>query len=234
MNNYFERIVKVVYREWKTANRVIEKDHPDAELLACFLEGNLPAQEKEIIQKHIVRCGLCSEYLSAQLRIQPHLSLDVPDPLLEKVGKLVKAAGRENLLEVFLQLRDKALGIIQTSGDVLFGQELIPASLLRSRKINEFKEEVSILKDLQRIRVMIKVQSKSAQSFNLIIAVKDKQGRVLNKELRVTLLKEGVELESYVMDSESSSFENIPPGDYQLEISRKGENEAVIDLRVKA
>jgi len=234
MNNYFERIVKAVYREWKTANRFTANKHPDAESLACFLEDSLPVQEKELIQKHAVKCDLCSEYLSTQLKIQPHLSLDVPAPLLEKIKKLVEGAGVKEMLEIFIQLRGKALEIIQTTGDVLFGQELIPAPLLRSRKINEFKEEISILKDLQRVRVMVKIQNKSAKRFNLIITVKDKQTQVIDKDLRVTLFKDGVELESYAMDSENSSFEDILPGDYRLEISRKGENEAVIDLRVKA
>lgn len=234
MTNYFERIVKIIFREWKIANRFTGQEHPDAESLACFLEGSLPEQDKKLIQKHALQCDLCSEYLSTQLKIQPHLSLDVPAPLLDKIRKLAEESGQGNFLEIFLQLRDKTLEIIRTTGDVLFGQELIPAPLLRSRQINEFKDEVSILKDLQRIRVMIKVQNKSTKCFNLTVTVRDKPGLVVDKNLRVALIQGGVELESYIMDSENILFENILPGDYQLEISRKEENEALIDLRVKA
>ncbi|MCX5694553.1 MAG: hypothetical protein NT014_05485 [Candidatus Omnitrophica bacterium] len=234
MTNYFERIVKVIYQEWKSSNRFTGQDHPDAESLACFLEDSLPAQDKKLIQKHAIKCDLCSEYLSAQFKIQPHLSLDVPVPLLEKVKKLVEGAGRENLLEIFLQLKEKALEIIQTTGDVLLGQELVPAPLLRSRKITEFKEEVSILKDLQRIRVMAKIQNKFMKSFSLAITVQDKPALKVDKNLRVTLIKDGLELESYVNESGSSFFDNILPGDYIVEVSRSGEVEAVIDVRVKA
>jgi hypothetical protein len=235
MPKYFEQIAKIIYREWKAANRFTGQDHPDAESLACFLEDSLPAQDKKLIQKHALSCDLCAEYLTTQLKIQPHLSLDVPAPLLEKIRKLVEGGARENLLEIFISLKEKALEIIQTTGDVLFGQELVPAPVLRSRKINEFKEEVSILKDLQQIRVLAKIQNKSAKSFNLTITVKDKQSQKIHENLRVTLIKDGVELESYIADSVGSSFfENILPGNYVVEVSREDKKEAVIDLKVKA
>ncbi|MDP2927701.1 MAG: carboxypeptidase-like regulatory domain-containing protein [Candidatus Omnitrophota bacterium] len=235
MVNYFEQIAKIIYREWKAANRFTGGDHPDAESLACFLEDSLPVADKRLIQKHALSCDLCAEYLSTQLKIQPHLSLAVPAPLLEKINKLVGQDTRENLFEIFIKLKEKALEIIQTTGDVLLGQELVPAQVLRSRKMNEFKEEVSILKDLQQIRVMAKIQNKSAKSFNLTVTVKDKQGQAMHKNLRITLIKEGIELESYITDSAGSSFfENILPGSYVVEVSREDQKEAVIDLKVRA
>ena len=256
MNNYFEKIVKIIYGEWKIANRFIGQDHPDEESLACFIEDKLPGLEKSLIQKHLLGCDLCAEYLSTQLKIPTHLSLDVPVPLLEKIEKLALQDACENLLEIFLKLKEKALEIIQTTGDVLLGQELVPAPILRSRKINEFKEEVSILKDLQQIRVLAKIQNKSTKSFNLTVTVKDQpahwagtqasllarqgrdsgsQGQGAGKNLRITLIKDGLELESYIADAEGSSFfENILPGNYMVEVSRQGQREAVIDLKVKA
>ncbi len=56
----------------------------------------------------------------------------------------------------------------------------------------------------------------------------------IDKNLRITLIKDGVELESYINDSGSCFFENILPGDYIIEVSRQGQREAVIDLKVKA
>lgn len=260
MHNNFEKITRIIYRERKGALSFVGQDHPSEEDLACFLEDKLPTKEKSMIRKHLLSCGVCAECLSIQLKIQPHLSLGVPAPLLEKVKKLVGEEAGENLLEIFLQLKEKALEIIQTTGDILLGQELVPAPVLRSRKINEFKEELSILKDLQHIRVMAKIQNKSAKSFNLTITVKDKwpqghglasdsqshrpqghglasdsQSHKVDKNLRVTLIRDGIELESYIIDSAGSSFfENILPGNYIVEVSRQGQREAVIDLKVKA
>ena len=235
MLNNFEKIARIIYRERKGALPFMGQDHPSFEEMACFIEDKLPVQDKNIMRKHLLSCEVCAESLSIQLKVQPHLSLDVPASLLEKARKLVSQEAGENLLEIFLKLKEKALEIIQTTGDVLLGQELVPAPVLRSRKINEFKEEVSILKDLQQIRVLAKIQSKSIKSFNLTITVKDKQSQEIHKNLRVTLIKDEIELESYITDSAGSSFfENILPGDYVVEISRQGQREAVIDLKVQA
>jgi hypothetical protein len=234
MVDYFEQIAKVIYREWKAAHCFSGKEHPDEESLVCFLEGKLPLPEKSLIQRHLLGCDVCAEYLSTQLRIQPHLSLDIPELLLVKIKKLVVQDSRENLLEIFVQLKEKALEIIQTSGDILFGQELVPAPVLRARKISEFKEEISILKDLQQIRVLAKLQNKSAKSFNLTITVTNKHSQRIDKNLRIALIKDGLELESYTNDSGSSFFENILPGNYTVEVSRQGQKEAVINLKVKA
>jgi hypothetical protein len=234
MLNDFEKIIRTIYREGKVKAPFIGQDHPSEENLACFIENKLPAKDRNIIRKHLLRCETCAECLSVQLKIHPHLSLDVPAPLLEKVKEMVSLQAGENLLEIFLRLKEQALEIIQTTGDVLFGQELVPAPVLRSRKINEFKEELSILKDFQQIRVLAKIQNKSIKNFNLTITVKDKQNQKNDLDLRVTLLKDGLELESYINDSGSSFFENISPGNYSVEISRQGQLEAVIDLKVKA
>ena len=234
MLNYLEKITKIIYREWKAARCFTGQDHPSEESLVCFLEDKLSGKDKDMLQKHLISCNMCAEYISTQQKIQPHLSLDIPAPLLEKIKKLVVEDTKENLFEIFLKLKDKVLEIIQTTGDVLVGQELVPAPVLRSRQINEFKEEVSILKDLQQIRVLAKIQNKNTKSFNLTIAVKDKISQKIYKNLRITLIKDGIELESYMTDSGSSFFENILPGDYVVEVSQQEQRIAVIDLKVKA
>jgi len=234
MLNNFEKITKIIYGERKRALSSVVQNHPSEEEMACFLEDKLPVNDKNSMIKHLLNCRACAESLSIQLKIQPHLTLNVPASLLEKVQKIISQVVNESLLEIFLQLKEKALEIIQSSGDVLLGQELVPAPVLRSRKINEFKEEVSIVKDLQSIRILAKIQNKTTKSFNLTITVSDKQNQKNTQELRVTLLKDELELESYLNDSGSCFFENIFPGDYMVEISRQGQREAVIDLKVKA
>lgn len=235
MVNYLEKITKIIYREWKKGRAFNGSEHPSEEDLACFLENKSSAQDIEAIQKHLLSCDICAEYLSVQFKIPPHLSLDVPAPLLGKVKKLLGQDRVENLFEIFIKLKEKAMEIIATTGDVLVGQELVPAPVLRSRKIDEFKEELSILKDLQQVRILAKIQNKDTKSFNLTITVKDKQSQKVHKNLRVTLVKEGIELESYITDAAGSIFfENILPGNYLVEVSCQDQKVALIDLQVKA
>ncbi|MFA6358095.1 MAG: hypothetical protein WCY09_05460 [Candidatus Omnitrophota bacterium] len=233
MLNNLEKIIRFIYREWKTNFRFVVQDHLSEEDLICFLENKFTAKDKQIIQKHLVSCDVCAEYISVQLKIKPHLSLDVSKALLEKIEKLVMEDVKENLIEIFLKLKDQALEIIQTTGDVLVGQELVPAPVLRSRQINEFKEEVSILKDLKQVRILAKITNKNSQSFNLTITVKDKVSQKFYEGLRITLIKDTIELESYIVDSGNSFFENILPGEYVIQVSKQDQNIAVINLKVK-
>lgn len=232
MFNYFEKITRVIYKEWKSSRSFKGTDHPDEEFLACFIEDKLSRQDIDLIQKHILSCSQCAQYLSIQLKMQPHLNRELPALLLEKVKKLVDCCAGGNLLEIFLKLKDKVIEIVQTTGDVLVGQEVIPATILRSRKKNEFKEEVSILKGLAQAHLLAKIENKDAKSFNLTITVKDNLKAY--KNLRITLIKDGIELESYITDSASSFFENILPGDYTVKVSREEEVLVTIDLKVKA
>jgi len=235
MSNNFEKIARVIYQEWKANSGGFSgREHPNEEALACFLEDKLSQADKDLIQAHLLKCEKCTEYLCIQLKIEPHLSRDIPFSLLEKIRKMIGSDIKDNIFEILLKLKDKAWEIIQTDGDVLVGQELIPAPVLRSRHINEFKEEVTILKDLQGIRVLAKIESKSNKVFNLVVNIKDKRGKEINKNLRLTLIKDGVELESYVSDAGSSVFERVLPGDYRVEITQGAHLVAIIDLKVKA
>ena len=228
----FERTAKLIYRQRKSAHPFTGKKHPDEEKLSCFLEGKLDPDEMKSVQEHLVECELCSRYLSVELKTEAHLSLDVPENLLEKVRKMVQENIRVNLLEVALLLKEGIFKIIHTTGDVLLGQELVPAPVLRSREISEFKGEVSIIKDLRQIRILVKVRQKSGSAFDLLLEAKDRRNSGKRKNLRVSLFKEGLELESYFNNSGIFLFENLSPGDYLVETRCRTRREAMIELKV--
>jgi len=231
--NGFEKIVSMIYRESKPLDRsLIPEEHLDDETLACLFEDKLPPEQRDSALKHLIECGRCAECLSAQLEIQPHLSKDVPVYLLERVRRLV--LGGMDILEILLNLKERAWEIIQAGGDVLVGQELVPAPVLRSRQIDNFKDSLSIIKDLRESRVLVKLESKGAGYFNLSVDARDKQGREIKKDLRMTLKKSEIELESYLGDGGVCVFENLKPGDYNVEIIRGSCPIAIIDLKVKA
>jgi len=233
MFNYFEKITRIIYREWKGSGRFMAQDHPNEEALACFLEDKLSGGDKSFIEKHLVSCNSCAEYVAVQLKMQPALAKEVPDILLERIRKLVISEANYSLFEIFLKLKEKAIEIIQTSGDVLVGQELIPAPVLRSRQIKDFSEEVVILKDFQKFRIEAKLKNNNAKSFNLTLLIRDKQSQKLIPDLRVTLLKDDFELESYASECASVTFCDILPGVYTIEVAAKGEKAAVVQIKVK-
>jgi len=76
--------------------------------------------------------------------------------------------------------------------------------------------------------------NKKGKYFNVIIKAKQKQSLRAIKDLRITLIKEGVELESYLSDFGSAVFEHVLLGKYSLEVSSIKGRLATVVLDIKA
>lgn len=233
MQDKLERLIKMVYKKWKSDSIQAHQLHPDEETLVCFLEGRLTERENDQIKSHLISCDDCAERVALQISLKEIEAKELPQELLPRIKDLVRPLEFPSMLEIILRLKEKVLEILHTTGDVLVGQELVPAPVLRSRQIKDFKDEVNILKDIQDIRVEIKIENKGGQAFNLIIKVRQKQTQEIIKDLRVTLLKDDLELESYLADSGTVTFEHVLLGKYKVEISTLENKLASILLDIK-
>jgi len=233
MPNKFEGLVKRVYKKWKRGLPKPRAGHPDEQTLACFLEGRLTNAENTRVKAHLVSCDYCMEALTLNFRMKPARMIEVPVWLLERVKNLMALQEESCVLEIVVRLKEKILEILNTTGNVLVGQELIPQPVLRSRSIKDFKDEVTVLKDFKDIRVEIKIENKGGKAFDLLVVVKQKRTQKIIKDLRVTLLKDDLELESYLNDSGSVTFEHVLLGKYLVEISTVTNKLASILLDIK-
>jgi hypothetical protein len=233
MQDKLESLIRNGYRHWKAAHLKEQRLHPAEETLACFLEGKLSAREKEEVMAHLLACSSCARLLTIQAGLPQDQDKEVPDFLLEAAKALVKHKDISAVLEILLKLKEEALEIINTTGDILVGREFMPAPVLRSRKAKDFKDEVIILKDFKEIRIEVKIENKRAQAFNLAVAAKEKKTQKLIPGLRVTLLKDNLELESYLMGDTAAVFENILVGKYTVEVSTIEDKLASIFLDIK-
>lgn len=233
MQEIFDRLTRMVYKSWKRMLPKAEDTHPDEEALVCFVEGKLSPEENERIKAHLISCSNCMEAFTLNFELKPDLMQEVPEALMSRVKDLLMPQGASALLEIVLRLKERFLELLNTSGDVLVDQELVPAPVLRSRSIKDFKDEVTILKDFKDIRVEVKIENKGGKIFNLMIMVKQKETQKIIKDLRVTLVKDDLELESYQTDSGSATFEHVLLGKYRVEISTIDEKLASILLDIK-
>jgi len=233
MQSKLEKLIKEVYKKWKAVQEAAEGSHPDEETLACFLEARLSEEEMGRIKEHLISCDNCAEAFAFNLGEEARGIKEVPEEVLAAVKGLLISKDQTSMLEIILRLKEKALEILNTSGDVLLGQELVPASVLRSRSIKDFKDEVTILKDFKDIRVEVRVENKGGKAFNVTIMVKQKQTQKIMKDLRATLFQDDLELESYLTDSGSVTFEHVLLGKYRLEIVNLENKLASILLDVK-
>ena len=233
MTERVDKLIKIVYQKWKSGQLKPQRLHPDEETLACFLEGRLSQKENEEIKTHIINCDNCAGALAVQLKLKEIETKEVPQELITRVKDLISSQDTSLLLEIILRLKEKVMEILNTTGDALVGQELVPAPVLRSRRIKDFKDEVTILKDFQDIRVEAKIENKQGQAFSLSVSVKEKDSQKIVKDLRVTLIRDDVELESYLADSGKVIFEHVLLGKYTVEVANIETKIASILLDIK-
>ncbi len=234
MQDKAEKLIKLVYRRWKAESFHGTSEHPDEEALACFMEGKLTEVEADLIKEHLISCEACAEVLALNLTLEGKEMKEVPEEILKRIKGLLVSSDESCVLEIILSMKEKLLEMINTTGDVLVGLELVPAPILRSRSIKDFKDEVTILKDFKDIRVEARIENKGGKVFNLNILIRRKQTQETIKDLRVALIKEGLELESYITDSGTVIFEHVSIGKYTVEISTVENKVATILLDMRA
>jgi hypothetical protein len=232
MQNKSEELIKIAYRRYKSQNYGEDRAHPDEETMACFWEDKLSPAEKESLTLHITGCALCAEALALQAKIlEDKEERPLPEGLVEAAKR---ASGIKEVFDLVLRLKERVIEILNTTADVLVGQELVPAPVLRARQMKDFKDEVHIFKDFSDIRVEIKIENKQGKFFNLTVLAKEKQTERVIKDLRIALYKDEFELESYVASFGMATFEHVLLGQYKVEIATLEKKLASVLLDIKA
>ncbi len=234
MEEKIEALIRQVYQKYKLESPGVESRHPEEEDFALFLQGKLSGPEQAAVKGHILSCPICGQITASLLSAGEDLKLEAAPQELVLAAQGLIPGQLENILEIFLKVKENFLELARISGDVLIGQEVVPVGVLRSRNIKSFKDEVTILKDFNGIRVEIKIENKNGSRFNLYTLVKEKQTNRIIKDLRVTLLKDDLELESYLTEAGKVVFENIGLGKYSIEISNLDAKLAVVILEIRA
>jgi hypothetical protein len=232
MNGRIERLIAMAFDDWKK-DGASGRAHPGEEEIACFLEGKLGRTDADRIKEHVAVCDACAELVVAGMSIPPGEELPVPEELLARARGLAVPSVNAQVLDIVLTMKTFGFSIISTTGDVLLGQEFVPAAVLRTRDIRDFKDEIVILKDFSEIRIEVKAQSQPGLGFNLSILARNKRNQKALKDVRISLFKEGVELESRVADTGRAVFEHVYPGLYSVEISGIKEKLARVSLEVR-
>jgi len=218
MQSKLEWLVKQAFRKWESGLPKAEGEHPDEEDLACFLEGKLDRLKRDGLIDHFLSCEACAGILATQLKVKESSAEELPGELLAKVKKSLFIEGKTQLLEILLKLKENVFELLYTSGDVLVGQELVPAALLSSRQIEKIRDEITVLKDFAKLRVEIKIENKPDNYFDLTVIVKDKLTSQMLKDIRISLMRGDLELASYLTESGKAIFEHIQPGKYTVEL----------------
>jgi len=234
MADKLEQLIGLVYKNWKAGELRKFTVHPDEEEMAALVEGKLSEQESEGVKSHVIQCDACGYLLALRAQLATGEDREVPEQLIVELKSHIARMLQPSILEIALKLKEKALELLHTTGDVLMGQELVPAPVLRSRQIKDFKDEITILKDFTRLLVEIKIENKQGKDFTVTVTAREKKTSQVIKDLRATLIKEDVELESYVSEAGRVVFEHVVLGNYTIELLNIDGESARILLAMRA
>ncbi|MFA6349474.1 MAG: hypothetical protein WCY12_00910 [Candidatus Omnitrophota bacterium] len=231
MPEKLEELLKTFYRKNKPVLK-IGQGHPGEDVLACYSEGRLSSEELSKVSEHLAGCVLCAEAFLTQLRVAGGKKYNIP---YELRARLKAIAGRtaDSVFEIVLKSAGNVFELIYSNGQVLLGQDLIPMQDLRSRNIKDFRDTVSMVKDVESIRIEIKINSCAKGYFNVIVSARNKKTSKLLKDCRVSLIQSESELESYILDKSAVAFERVLLGKYRLEISSQESKIADISVDIK-
>lgn len=228
-----EKTIRRVYGHWKEQNTVQGPEHPDEDIFAAFIEHRLSEEKEREVKEHILLCERCSEIAAVSVSAaQPPLQ-NPPPGYLAKVRSLEAFKRVSGLLELVVRIREKALDMVYSSGDLLVGQELLPASVFRTRISSDFVREITALKDFSRVRVRVHLERQETNAVKSAVTVTSKQSHKCVRDIRITLLRDAVEMESYVTNTGSVVFENMLIGAYVVEVASPDEKLAVVLLEIQ-
>lgn len=234
MSRDFEKLVKGVYKNWKIRFIRPRGKHLEEEDFFALISGALSSKEAARFKNHILSCEKCAESLAVSVKLQKIPEIEPPDKLLESAWDLINKEISGQRLDIFLSVKDKLLELLNTTGDVLAGREIIPAAVFRGRKTKGFQDAVVIYKDFKNIRVEVRIEAQEKGSFSLQVVIKEKKAQEPVKDLRISLIKDNLELESYLGLTGKAVFDHVVFGRYTVEISNLTEKvaEILIDIKV--
>jgi hypothetical protein len=232
MAEKFEEFLKRVYQRCKRAPDPAGSPHPDEEDIACFIEGRLSPQRTQELKEHFAGCSQCADILAASLRAIEAEAVELPAGLEGAMRKKLESLEDFPILEIILRMKERFFEVLGTSGDILVGQELVPEPILRSRAVKDFKDEIMIMKEFKDARVEVKLECKAKGEFALMVAAQQKNTQKPLKGVRITLIRQGLELESYLADSGAVTFDHVTPGKYSIEMVGIEEKLAKVVLEV--
>ncbi len=233
MSQDLEKLVKEVYKKWKRRFTIKRGNHLDEEDSLALISGGLSLKKAAKFKNHILFCEKCAESFALSIKLLKIQEIEPPDKLLDSTWELINKEISERRLDIFLTVKDKLLKLLNTTGDVLVGQELISAAVFRGKKTKVFQNAVVIYKDFKTIKVEVGIEAKEKGSFSLQVSLKEKTAQKTGKDLRISLIKDNLELESYLSLTGKVVFEHVLFGRYTVEISSLTEKVAEIILDIK-
>ncbi len=228
-----EAFKRKVWKSVKNTNKCLSD-----ETMTCLIENRISKNDEVIVNDHIVHCHSCAEKLSSYLVIARDLSregeIQPPMFLLDRVKQLVsEKLSASDVLDIVLDIKERVLELIHTTGELLLGPTLVPA--LRGKDEAESKKSIHVVKNFDKFTAEVEIDKRVSNSTDLILRLTEKESNKRAEGIRVSLLKNEREIESQVLEGGKVKFEDIKPDSYKILIIKdeKAVGSVNIAMRLK-
>jgi len=235
-----ENLLKAAYKKIKASSLTKSQDNclSDDEL-TCFFDKKLDEKQRKFFNKHLVSCSECAEKVKDHLLISQALDskplLDVPGYLVENAKALVSEGVKQSVLDIILDFTDKAIRLIETTGEILMGSQLIPVPVLRSSgRDQELSNQIKIVKAFKEIVVEIEVEKERHDLADVAIRIAEKDKTKKAVGFRVSLFKGDREFRSLLLEQGKAKFEEVKVGKYKIVITKEGSIFGVVNLTMNS
>lgn len=234
--NRLESLLKQAFRI--RASKISQKKGKclSDETIACVIENKISGGEEEKVNDHIIHCHSCAERISNYLLTSKALAVDgliqPPVFLMDKVKQLVaERMTVSDVLDIVLDIKDKVLELLHTTGDLLSGPQLAPA--LRGKDAAGLKKSIHVVKNFDRFSAEVEIEKRVSRSADLILRITEKESKKRADGIRVSLLKNEREVESQIMEAGKVKFEDIKPDTYKVLIIKDDKTIGSVNIEMR-
>lgn len=240
MDKNIESILKQVLNKLKVTKKSRSKGACLTEMdLSCIIDGKVSELERDKLLAHVLTCQSCTELLGAHLKvmnaINNNVALEAPEEVVQAAINLYNPEVGVNFLEVALNLKEKFIELVRTTGDILIGPQLVPIPVLRSHgEESQFTDEIKIVKEFDNILTEVGVEKKKPDICDVEIRLTDKETKKKIEGFRVTLNKNGKEIESSLIEDGKVIFKDVRPDKYVVSIIKDDKKFGIIEIVITA
>lgn len=206
--------------------------------ITCFIDNKMEEAEMEELCAHILSCKKCADDLRDHFLVIRSIEgkglLDTPTELIESAQSLVDEEVGQNILDIVLNFKERAIELVRTTGEALMEQQLVPVPVLRNTVENkELQNEIKIVKTFGNILTEVNIEKKRSDLANIVIRVTKKTTNKKAEGLRISLVKNDRELESFLAEEGKVKFEEIKPNNYRVLITKDNKKLGLVNISIK-
>jgi hypothetical protein len=190
------------------------------EMVECWVQNMLPAQEQAAIGRHLDQCPDCRTLVRLFREVTAGYEAEgcrtIPLALDQQVRKTVREGWEMQVMNIVIKIVSGAYSACQTTGDVLYAPWMPSTALLRAGKTTQ-PGSIVVEKVFGSIRCRVEVDHGPGGHHRISVVLYDLARNLPLAQTQTLLFMDEVEVESQLTVDGRCVFEDLRPGAYRCE-----------------